>query len=320
MKYIRRILLVLLPALLLAVVWTQRYDIHDWWQLRGYVPPVGIAQLAEDTAMTDYGRKLFYVNHPELNDKTSFNQNCTISEASIVLGCYVTGEGIYLYDVSDPRLIGVHQVTAAHEMLHAAYDRLGVGERVRVDALTAGVLATITDERLIATIEAYRARDPSIVPNELHSILPTELETLPQELEDYYKQYFSDRLAAVNYSKLYEAAFRERRDKVASYDAQLASVKQDIDAKEVSLDSLSGRISADRQELDSLLAQRRYEEYNAKVPGFNQRVRSYNSLVNQVRSLIETYNRLVVERNAIVLEENELIKAIDSRPETIPTE
>lgn len=320
MKYVRRILLVLLPVVVLLVGWTQRYNVTDWWRLRDYTPPPAIVKLADETTMTDYGRRLFYVNHPALNDKSSFNQNCTISEQSIVLGCYVTGAGIYLYDVSDPRLVGVQQVTAAHEMLHVAYDRLGSGERSRIDSLTQQVLAGITDERLKSTVEAYRTRDAGIVPNELHSIFGTELETLPQELEDYYKQYFSDRQAVVKFSKQYEAAFQERKDKVAAYDAELASVKQDIEAKEAALDALVGRITTDRAELEALLAAKEYEAYNAKVPGFNQRVRSYNSQVNQVRALIETYNRLVAERNAIALEENELIKAIDSRPETIETQ
>ena len=320
MKYVRRGLYVLLPLLIVLVGWTQRFEINDWWRLRGYDPPARIVQLADQTAMTDLGRKLFYVNHPELNDKQTFNDNCTISEQSIVLGCYVNSQGIYLYDVTDERLLGVHQVTAAHEMLHAAYDRLGMDEKTRVDKLTQEVFEQLNDARLNATIQAYRDRDPSVIPNELHSILATEVETLPTELEDYYKQYFTDRQTVVRYSRQYEAAFQERKDKIAAFDAQLAAIRQEIETNEAELTSLSAQISADRAELDALLAARDYQRYNSRVPGFNQKVRNYNATVNEIRAAIDTHNQLVIDRNAVALEENELVEAIDSRPDTIPTE
>lgn len=320
MKYVRRILYVLLPVVLIGVIWTQRYNLHDWWQLRNYTPPTNISQLAKETTMTDYGQRLFYVNRPQLDDKTSFNQNCTVTEQSIVLGCYVSGRGIYVFDVTDERLAGVHEVTAAHEMLHAAYERLGKADRERIDKLTEQVYSSITDQRLKETIEAYRSRDPSVVPNELHSILGTEVKDLPPELETYYKRYFADRQAIVTFSAQYESAFEERKNKVAEYDARLAALKKQIESSTASLEASAARITSDRQKLNTLLANKQYSEYNAMVPGFNQQVRSYNALVSQVRAQIDTYNNLVAERNSVALEENELIKAIDSRPTAIPTQ
>src|SRR5688572_22638764 len=104
--------------------WTQRFDIYDWARLRNYDPPAKIVKLADDTNMTDTGRRLFYVNYPEVNDRNTFSEHCDFGEESIVLGCYVSGQGIFLFSVDDPRLKGIVQVTAAHEMLHAAYERL----------------------------------------------------------------------------------------------------------------------------------------------------------------------------------------------------
>ena len=307
-------------GLVLSLGWLQRYAILDWWRLRNYDPPARIVQLADETRMSEEGRHLFYVHHPELNDRVAFNENCTIDEESIVLGCYVAGEGIYLFDVSDPRLAGVHQVTAAHEMLHAAYSRLSHRERKHIDELTASFYRTLADDRIRKTIAAYEKRDPSVIANELHSILATEVETLTPELEDYYRRYFTDRTAVVAYSKAYEAAFQERKDKVAAYDAELDALKAEIELKDASLETMSAELNTERERLDGLLAQQEYEAYNAGVNSFNARVRTYNATVNQVRSLIDRYNRLVAERNAVALEENELVKAIDSRPSTISPE
>lgn len=307
-------------VLLLAswIAYTQRYNAYDWWRLRGYVPPAEIVKLADDTAMTDYGRRLFYVNHPLLNDKSSFQQNCVINEVTIVLGCYIAGDGIFVYKVSDSRLEGVHQVTSAHEMLHAAYGRLSSREKARIDAQIATAFANITDERIKNTVSSYRQRDASVVPNELHSILATEVSILPPELEAYYAKYFKNRATIVNYSKQYEAAFEDRRNKVAEYDAQLSTLKQQIDASQNDLNATAQEISSERAELDALLTANNVGAYNAKVPGFNTKVRNYNALVNKVRSLIDQYNAIVKSRNAIALEENELLQAIDSRPNTLP--
>lgn len=320
MRYLKRVLLALLPAAVILLLWTQRYDVVDWFRLRGYEAPARIAALADQATMTETGRRLFYVNHPELNDKVAFNDNCTISEQSIVLGCYINNTGIFLFDVQDERLAGVHEVTAAHEMLHAAYDRLSWGDRRRINQLTAEVFASLQDDRIKASIEAYRQRDSSVVPNELHSILGTEVASLPSELEDYYSRYFRDRQAVVRFSKQYEAAFSERQAKVDAYDQQLADLRAQIDSLEASLNRQGNDLESERAHLDQLLAQQRYPEYNASVPGFNAHVRSYNSDVAKVRSLIEQFNQIVITRNTIAVEENELARAIDSRPETLPTE
>jgi hypothetical protein len=171
--------------------------------------------------MTPGARRLFYVYRPVLEDKGSFNQHCSNSEQTIVLGCYIEHQGIYLYNISDQRLNGVIEVTAAHEMLHGAYDRLSDKERQRIDGLTAGVAASLTDERIKSTVENYRKKDPSVVPNELHSILATEVRNLPPDLEAYYGRYFTNRKAIVDLADQYKQAFTEREDHVKSIDAQL---------------------------------------------------------------------------------------------------
>jgi hypothetical protein len=306
--------------LALGLVLWQRQTIYDWFRLRGYVPSAQIVALADATTMNDKGRHIFYVYHPSLEDKASFNGHCTNNESSIVLGCYVQHRGIYVYDVNDPRLDGIEEVTAAHEMLHAAYDRLDDDERAHIDTLTAQTLANLDNTRIHDTVERYRQRDASVVPNELHSILATEVRELPKELEDYYKRYFSNRAAIVALSEQYEQAFTDRQNKIAEYDSQLRSLQQQINDLQASLDAQEQSLDVERKRLDSMRSHGQIEAYNAAVPGFNDQVRRYNADVARARSLIDQYNQVVAARNALAIEENELIKAIDSRPSTIETQ
>ncbi len=295
------------------VVYSQRQDIYDWWRLRNYEPSARVVQLSQATTMNDLGRHLFYVHHPQLDDKAAFSQHCQGAEQSIILGCYVTNRKIYIFDVPDERLQGVHEVTAAHEMLHAAYDRLNDDERNKIDASLQQFLNGLSDARIKKTVESYRTKDPGIVPNELHSIIGTEVRQLPPDLEAYYERYFNDRLKIVAFSEQYEQVFTERENKVAAYDSQLGDLKQRIETAQSELETLSANINSERDRLDQLLASGRSDAYNNAVSGFNQQIRNYNSMITSTKQLIDQHNKIVTERNAVALEEQELAKALDSR-------
>jgi len=294
----------------------QRQNIYDAWRLRNYDVPAQVASLATDTTMDDYARKVFYVSRPQLQDRDTFRASCSDFEKTIVLGCYRSGVGIFVYNVSDSRLNGVLQVTSAHEMLHAAYERLSRKDKANVDQLTAEAYASLTDKRVIKNIESYRSRDASVVPNELHSILATEVRILPAELENYYRRYFIDRSKIVGFSEQYEGEFTKREEAVAAYDAQLTTIKSDIASLNASLDDGGKDIERKNNELDSLLAQRSISTYNSKIPAYQRAVANYNADVGSLKAAINSYNDIVDMRNNIVTEEQELINAIDS---SVPT-
>jgi hypothetical protein len=319
----RRSIRLVVSLALLAALWAayvERQSLYDWWRLRGYTPPATISVLADRTTMNDGTRRLFYVYHPELDDAATFNAHCREnSEQTIVLGCYISLRGIYLFDVQDKRLDGVLEVTAAHETLHAAYDRLSASEKKRIDNLLNQAYVNINDERIRANVESYRQQGADVT-NELHSILGTEVRNLPAELEQYYGRYFTDRAKIVSYSEQYEQAFIERRKQIEAYDVQLSALEQQIDANEQRLDSQEANLEEQRRQLDALLAARQYEQYNAAVPGFNAQVRAYNNLSAATQQLIDTYNATLTKYNAVVLEERGLYQAIDSRPTMLQTE
>lgn len=286
--------------------------ISDYLRLRGYDPSQEVVELADDTTMQDDTRRIFYVNHPKLSDKSEFNTECRTTEKSIILGCYVAGRGIFLLDVDEPKLEGVVEVTAAHEVLHAHYERLSDSEREKVDKMTAAAFKNISNQRIKDTVANYREKDPSIVPNELHSILATEVRDLSPELEEYYKQYFKDRIKIVEFSEQYEGAFLELERQAESIEARMNALRTQIDANRSQIDALSAELDQEKARLDSLLANNQIEEYNNSVTGFNRRVASYNSLINQTRQLINQHNDLVAEQHSLILQQQELNEAIDS--------
>ncbi len=318
MKFARRFASLFVTIILIGAIlftWFAREDIYDWWVLRNYTPPQEVETLANETTMTTHARRIFYVNRPDIAQASQFNQACS-QETSIVIGCYIPGKGIYIFNITDQRLAGVKQVTAAHEMLHAAYDRLSLAEQQHINSLTKAEYDKLTNQRIKDNVEKYRSQDPSVVPNELHSILATEVSDLSPELENYYKQYFTNRQAVVSYSNHYEAEFTNRQQQVANFDKQLSDLKSSIDADKSELSLQMNALKAEKSRLDSLISQNRIAEYNNAVPGFNANVGSYNALVRKADSNINTYNQIVQSRNNIAVEMQDLANSIDSRPQS----
>lgn len=308
----------IMAVLAVAVVWNMQ-TILDWWRLRGYTPDARVVLLTNETAMTDTARHLFYVNHPQILNASAFSSQCKVgAEKTVVLGCYQSGDqGIYLYDVTDQRLRGVVETTAAHEMLHAAYNRLSQDEKTRIDTLLNTFYATgLSDERVKKTIEAYRQSEPDELPNEMHSIFATELTTLPSELESYYKQYFSDRATVVGMAQRYQAEFTSRRDKTIAYDAQLAELKKKIDTNQANSTVRRRNLNSQYSRLQSLRRSNDDSTYNQLVGTYNANVETYNALLNTTRAQIDQYNQIVEARNAVAVEERDLAQALSGDSST----
>lgn len=313
------IALMLVLWLLLGLLIWQRQAVADWWRLRDYTPPAEVAQLAQDTTMTPVGQKLFYVYQPRIEPSSEFNEHCRAGgkEFTIVLGCYVSRQGIYLFRVKDSRLSGIEQVTAAHEMLHVVYERLSTGERERVDRMLARAYAGVSNERIRRNVEQYRAADPSVVPNELHSILGSEQPELPTELEEYYAQYFDDRQKIVAYSQQYEAEFTRREEQGNALAAELNALRPQIESNTAELQSEATRLQAEYAAIEADRGNTSSAELAQRARTYNAAVAEYNTLAAETRTSIERFNSIVEQYNAVVLEQRELYNAIDSTPEAI---
>lgn len=293
----------------LAGVWTHRNALYDWGRLRQYTPPAAVVSLADQTTFTSSARRLFYVNRPAIQDREAFNSSCPSNggEQTIVLGCYHDHEtGIYIYNVTDAQLAGVQQVTAAHEMLHGAYERLSTKERNKVDAMLEDFYANgLHDKRVLDTITAYKKSEPNDIVNEMHSVFGTEVANLPAPLEAYYKRYFINRQQVVAYATKYEQAFTSREAQITQYDAQLKTLKADIEQKQNDLRSQANELNATRAQVER-------SNDNSQIQAYNQKVNNYNELLQTVNAEINQFNAVLDKRNAIALEEQQLYQSINS--------
>lgn len=228
------------------------------WQ---YKPMPDITRLAERIGMTEQARQIFYRTHPQLESADTFNQHChRIEQASPIVGCYVQGrDAMYIYNVPGTELDGIKEVTAAHEMLHAAWGRYSEVERARLGSLLDAVYQRLNDAKLTERMKYYDRAQPGSRTNELHSILGTEYTQLGPELEAHFAQYFSDRQALVKLHESYSHRFEAAQ-------AEAESLAKQLETRKPKIEQLV-------RQYTSAVAQ-----YNQQVETFNQRAASGNFL------------------------------------------
>jgi Skp family chaperone for outer membrane proteins len=292
----------LIMGLGLAVWHTQGKTIGENIKLSKYQPPPRIAQLAQSTRMTEKGQRLFYLTNPQIEPKGSGLISCKKSslkdkdqeknsDHTNTLGCYIPAKGIFILEVNDPRLHGVMETTAAHEMLHAAYHELSDSEQ---DLLNIQLLAAFDqspDPGLKKLVGIYRQRDPEVVSNELHSLLGTKVANLSPDLEKHYQKYFKDRSAVVALSKNYEQAFTQFETKAQQLERQLLALQ-------ASLKNLESRAQEHRATLDRL-DPRKSDEYNQQVNTYNQFVREINQQSQAYNQILRSYKLLSAEEKSL---------------------
>lgn len=292
-------------------------DIIDFYRVQTFKPSAEISQLTTNISVNDKGKNLFFASHPELQNKEDFNQSCPDhGEETIVLGCYYL-QTIYLYNVTDKRLNGVKEVTAAHEMLHAAYERLNSEDKKHLNTLLDAQIKIVTDERILNLIELYNKHEPGQLHNEMHSILGTEYRELTPALEAHYEQYFTDRKKVVSYSEGYEAIFSASKKHIEAIDAQLQDLKKQVDIKNSILETQQQQLEVESGHLDSL-RNSNPEAYNRAASEYNTKVDAFNMLVVQNQQLVDQHNALVEERNREVAAQDNLYQGLNSRYQTVP--
>jgi hypothetical protein len=279
--------------------------IRETVQLAQYQPPAAVEQLAKATEMSETGRRIFYLFTPTIEAEKVGLNSCKTNDAekTIILGCYVSNRGIFIQQVTDRRLAGVMEVTAAHEMLHAAYYRLSESERRQVDAELQQVFKSLKNDRLKSLIELYRQRDPRVVNSELHSILGTEELELSPFLEQYYQRYFTRRATVVAFAKSYEQPFNTLTTQAAEIERQIEAMKVELKRLDDLLVSELSRINEQKGEVAQAQSG---SEYQSKVESINQQVVAYNQHVEYMKQQNEVYQQLVYAYNALYQEEESL--------------
>ena len=316
---------ILTVSLLLATFYRQ--NVIDWWFLRSYKPSSEIATLATNSFMSHEGRRIFYASGPSVEEAGSFSRNCQKREKSLVLGCFVQNK-IHIFDIKDKRLMGVKEVTSAHEMLHAVYQRLSSSEKKDLKKMLKAQRNKVYNPRIIELIKWYENVEGGLPPyNEMHSIFGTEIIELDAELERYYSQFFENRKALVSVAENYEAIFtqlqkhsdqllismEESKLEIASINEQINHKKMSIESSQLDLDSLKFSIETAREQGFSTTEQQdQVAAYNSAVNAIRNDVAIYNELVAKFNSAVAHHNSMVKEYNLIVGEHKDLVKKLDS--------
>lgn len=221
------VLIVCLASFVLVIF--NRQQIIDQIAVWQYKPTQKIENIADQAGMSGLGKFYFFASKPSIEATQVFNSECERKEEkSAILGCY-SNRQIYIFDVQDSRLEGVEEVTAAHEMLHAVWDRLSEGERKKLEPLLESAYAKVEDAKLVDRMEYYSRAQPGERSNELHSIVGTENIDLGKELEAHYSKYFDNRAMLVKLYNDYRNIFDEIETKSNDLAAKLKLVSGDIE-------------------------------------------------------------------------------------------
>ena len=309
-KLFGKLVTTLIVSAIAVVVALNFTPISDYFLARTIAAPdQKVASIADDIALTSGGRDIFYASQPLLAASAK-NFPCKSGEiSSVILGCYASSAvwfdkgQIYILNVKNSALEGVVQVTAAHEMLHAAYHRLSVFERSHIDELVSNQYAKLRDDPVLKEQMAYyQANEPGQDVNELHSILGTTVPKLDPELEQYYARYFTDRAKVVALYTQYSSALHQNDQKIkglkTKLDSEAAALGTDTERYEADLAQLNADIqsfndratgggfssqSAFTAARSALLA--RVAALNIRSDSLNTRVAAYNEDVKTINSL-----------------------------------
>jgi hypothetical protein len=256
------------------------------WQ---YQPIGAVTQLASRSGMSDTGRFYFYASQPAIETASEFNNDCGRKEESTaILGCY-NGRNIFVYNVTNQKLDGIKEVTAAHEMLHAAYARMSNSEKTEINKLLEAEYAKLKSNKDIAERFAFYDRtEPGERDNELHSVIGTEVSAISPALEAHYRKYFSNRSKVLALHDKYASVFAELQAEGSTLSAQLTTLGDTID--------------------------RQTKDYNAAVTALNSDIEDFNHRANSGGfSSKEAFDN---ERASLLARANQL----DDTRQTINTE
>lgn len=298
-----------------VLVLLNRQTILDQITVWRYTPSPAIAAMAERASMSPQGRFLFFASIPELLERDSFNEACrsTATEHAAILGCYASGR-IYLFNISNEQLDGVKEVTAAHEMLHAAYERLSPPEKARVDGLLERQELGAQKERIDALMVEYDKSEPGQRLNELHSIIGTEVTQLDPELAAYYDQYFDDRAALTTLAQKYQAVFEQleaRQDSLVDELNRLAgSIDSDSAAYRRAIAALSDDVSSFNRRASSGNMTR--ETYDREREDLLARQARLRTTYDRIQRQIDEYETIRTELTSINSQSEALNRSINS--------
>ncbi|MBE9030239.1 hypothetical protein IQ266_10905 [filamentous cyanobacterium LEGE 11480] len=338
----RQFLIVGFFAILL--IWANQELLEDWLNVTPRPPSPSIARLATATTMTRSAQRLFYRQSPSIESQATFLSRCKVPDKAIMLGCYVRRGNvgkIVIQNVTDQRLKGTMEVTAAHELLHAAYEKLRQSERRDLGRRLSKAAARVKDPRLAKVLKDYRTKDRALYYNELHSHLGTELVDLGDaKLEKYYQRYFTDRQGIVRFAKKSGAVLKKLdreaevlKPEIEQLEATLTQLEQQIKQAEATLkdshqqlNRLESNLRRTKDSAEDALRTRspqalqlatefeqRKSEFNRYVNQHNERAQIQKDRVADFNTKVREYKQKINKYNSVARESRNILDSLTAR-------
>ena len=275
--------LCIIVCVVAAAILNRQYiiDKYNAWEFK---PSPEIAQIANDVGLNENGRFYYFASRPELDFAKEFNGECRSREqGNAILGCY-KNQRIYIYNVNDERLNGLKEVTAAHEMLHAAYERLPESDKKAVNTLLE---------------KEYRKNSDAEFSKRM----------------DYYKRYFNNRSQVVALHSKYSDKFKELKQ-------GSASLRKELENLSISINNASLKYNRDisnlNSEINTFNSRAKNGDFSSQEDFLNERrylIKSTRKLEQDranINRYISQYESKRIEYNKLVDESNSMYKAMDS--------
>lgn len=311
-KTIIKASLLLVFVVLVVVIVLNRVWIYDFFRGVTYRPSLEMEEIRQKLGLTGRGEFLFNASQPTLNSEDDFNMYCaSAGDAAAVLGCY-SQQNVYVYNITEPSLEGIRELTTAHELLHAVYGRL----------------SDIEKEKLRPSLEKVYQENPDILKSEIENYSTehrmeeiyvragTEIKDLPEILEKHYAEIFTDQDKIVNFYNNYIGTFRMIEKKLDELKVELDAVQMEINNKSAEYERQVSELQADIYSFNNcantagcFASEYSFRMQRADLLG---RQASLQELYAEIDNLIGEYNLLVEEYNDNILESKHLNNIINS--------
>lgn len=307
---------ILVIVVLGLLIYFNRQWIVDEINYLTFKPSATLQSFAKRSAMSQEGQFLFYSARPSLEEATQFNEDCpSQSPTSAVLGCY-DGRYIYIYNITDTRLDGIRETTAAYEMLHAAYKRQSPSDLKALNSLIEETYNVPANKKMLSSsVEYFSKTEPGERDDELFSLIATEVKTVDPKLEKIYSKYFTNRQTLVNLYEKYQSVFENYKDQAASLQQQIQTMQDDINTKTAAYDADMNQLNSDIAAFNAAAANGGFSSqaaFDDQRAALTTRVNTLNDTRAAINSEIDQYNDLVKQFNAVQVTQQGLYKSINS--------
>ena len=305
---------ILISGSIFVLLFRQRIlDQITVWQFQ---PTSEITTLTDRLGLNNDGKLIFFASQPQLSSQNYFNEVCSrIENTTSILGCY-SDYRIYIYNVVDEKLDGIREVTAAHEMLHAVFQRMNDTEKAELAKLLEAEYKKLENiQEFVDLIDFYARTEPGERTNELHSVIGTSVATISSELESHYSKYFSDRQQVVGFYAKYNGVFQDLNDRAKILMDQLNNLS-------INIPSRSSQYNLDVQTLnaDIIIFNNRAKsgyyasqwQFNVDRSALEARVVGIDLVRDSINADINNYNSILTEYNSIASESKKLFNSMDS--------